>query len=106
DLARATVSARKIIDAAVGTNHSQRYATALSQGASGARGAFSDTLESLIALLGERMRDALHRNDDAAAASASRAVDVVLRAQTYASGNVNPQLITAKLIRELSTTLR
>lgn len=104
--ARATVSARKIIDAAVGTNHSQRYATALSQGASGARGAFSDTLESLIALLGERMRDALHRNDDAAAASASRAVDVVLRAQTYASGNVNPQLITAKLIRELSTTLR
>ena len=104
--ARATVSARAIIDAAVGTNRSQRYATALSQGASSARGAFSDTLESLVELLGERMRDALHRNDDAAAASASRAVDVVLRAQTYASGNVNPQLITAKLIRELSTTLR
>lgn len=104
--ARATVSARKIIDAAVGTNRSQRYTTALSQGASNARGAFSDTLESLVELLGERMRDALHRNDDAAAASASKAVDVVLRAQTYASGNVNPQLITAKLIRELSATLR
>ena len=30
----------------------------------------------------------------------------VLRAQTRATGNVSPQLITAKLIRELSATLR
>jgi hypothetical protein len=30
----------------------------------------------------------------------------VLRAQTQASGNVNPQAITAKLIRELAATLK
>jgi len=104
--ARATLSARKILDAAVGDRRSQKSTVALSQGAASARGAFSDTLEALVELLGERARDALHRNDDASAASASRAVDAVLRAQTHAGGNVSPQLIAAKLIRELSTTLR
>ena len=54
----------------------------------------------------ERVRDALHRKDDNAAASASKAVDAVLRAQTYANGNVSPQVITAKLIRDLATTLK
>ena len=34
------------------------------------------------------------------------AVDAVLRAQTYANGNVSPQIIAAKLIRELATTLK
>ena len=81
-------------------------AAALSQGAAGARGAFTDTLDALIDLLGERVRDALHRNDDASAASASKAVDAVLQAQTYANGNVSPQVITAKLIRDLSSTLK
>jgi hypothetical protein len=52
------------------------------------------------------VRDALHRDDDGAAASASKAIDAVLRAQTYAGGNVNPQAITAKLIRDLSTALQ
>jgi len=76
------------------------------QGSAGARGAFADTLEALVELLGERARDALHKDDVSAAAAAARAVDAVLKAQTYASGNVSPQLITAKLIRELSETLR
>jgi len=104
--ARATLAARKIIDAAAGDRRWQRYAAALSQGAASARGAFSDTLDALIELLGERVRDALHRRDDSAAAAASKAVDAVLRAQTRATGNVSPQLITARLIRELSVTLR
>jgi DNA polymerase-3 subunit delta' len=103
--ARATLAARKIIDAAVGARESHRYAAALAQGGASARGAFSDTLEALVELLGERARDALHRDAHSAAASASKAVDAVLRAQTKATGNVSPQLITAKLIRELSTTL-
>jgi len=34
------------------------------------------------------------------------AVDAVLQAQTYADGNVSPQIIAAKLIRELATTLK
>ena len=104
--AKATISARKIIDAATSARRASHYSAALAQGAAGARGAFTDTLDALVDLLGERVRDALHRSDDRAAASASKAVDAVLRAQTYANGNVSPQVITAKLIRELSTTLK
>ena len=104
--AKATINARKIIDAATGARRSAVYGTALAQGAAGARGSFADTLEALVALLGERARDALHKNDVAAAASAARAVDAVLKAQTYADGNVSPQLIASKLIRDLSATLR
>ena len=104
--ARATLAARKIIDAAVGEKKSQRYLAALSQGSASARGAFSETLDSLVELLGERARDALHREDHRSAASAAKAVDAVLQAQTRAAGNVSPQLIAAKLIRELSSTLR
>jgi DNA polymerase-3 subunit delta' len=106
DDAKATIGARKIIDAATSTRRASQYSAALAQGAAGARGAFTDTLDALVDLLGERVRDALHRKDDGAAASASKAVDAVLRAQTYASGNVSPQVITAKLIRELSSTLK
>jgi DNA polymerase-3 subunit delta' len=104
--AKATISARKIIDAATSPRRASQYSAALAQGAAGARGAFTNTLDALVDLLGERVRDALHRNDDAAAASASKAVDAVLRAQTYANGNVSPQVITAKLIRDLATTLK
>jgi DNA polymerase-3 subunit delta' len=104
--ARATVNARRIIDAATDDRRAPAYSTALSQGAAGARGGFTDTLDALVELLGERARDALHRQDQASAASASKAVDAVLRAQTYANGNVSPQIIAAKLIRELATTLK
>lgn len=106
DDAKATISARKIIDAATSTRRTSHYSAALAQGVAGARGAFADTLDALVDLLGERVRDALHREDDQAAASASKAVDAVMRAQTYAGSNVSPQVITAKLIRELSTTLK
>ena len=104
--ARATINARKIVDAATNARPSLLHSTALAQGSAGARGAFADTLEALVELLGERARDALHKNDAPAAASAARAVDAVLKAQTYADGNVSPQLIASKLIRDLGTTLR
>ena len=104
--ARATMNARRIVDAAVSLRPSLVHSTALAQGSMGARGSFADTLEALIELLGERARDALHRHDDDAAASAARAVDAVLQAQTYARGNVSPQLVTSKLIRDLSGTLK
>jgi hypothetical protein len=103
---RATINARKIIDAARSPRASLRYSTALSQGAANARGGFADTLEALVDLLGENVRDALHRNDDRSASAASTAVDAVLRAQTYASGNVSPQILTARLIHELSEKLK
>jgi hypothetical protein len=57
-------------------------------------------------LLGERMREALHGGDERAAAAASRAVDAALKAKQHATGNVNPQLITSRLLRELSGTLQ
>jgi DNA polymerase-3 subunit delta' len=104
--ARATINARKIVDAATSARPSLLHSTALAQGSAGARGAFADTLEALVELLGERARDALHKNDAGAAASAARAVDAVLKAQTYADGNVSPQLIASKLIRDLGATLR
>ena len=104
--AKATINARRIVDAATSARPSLIQSTALSQGSAGARGAFAETLEALVELLGERARDALHRKDVSAADSAARAVDAVLKAQTYADGNVSPQLIASKLIRELAATLR
>lgn len=104
--AKATVNARRIVDAAVSARRSTIHATALAQGSFGARGSFADTLDALVALLGERARDALHRNDAPAAAAASKAVDAVLRAQTWTETNVSPQLIASKLIRDLATTLK
>jgi DNA polymerase-3 subunit delta' len=104
--AKATMNARRIIDAATTPRRALIYSTAVSQGAAGARGGFTDTLDALVELLGERARDALHRKDQASAASASKAVDAVLQAQTYADGNVSPQIIAAKLIRALATTLK
>jgi DNA polymerase-3 subunit delta' len=104
--ARATINARRMVDAAIGGRPSLVHSTALAQGSSGARGTFADTLEALVELLGERARDALHEKDSAGAAAATQAVDAVLKADTYASGNVSPQLITSRLIRELSATLK
>ena len=104
--AKATINARRIMDAATGGRYALVHSTALAQGAAGARGGFTDTLDALVELLGERARDALHRQDQASAAAASKAVDAVLRAQTYANGNVSPQIIASTLIRELATTLK
>jgi DNA polymerase-3 subunit delta' len=104
--AKATMNARRIVDAATSARAALIYSTALAQGSAGARGSFADTLDALVELLGERVRDALHHQDSRAAESAARAVDAVLQAQTYAASNVNPQLIASRLIRELSTTLR
>jgi len=104
--AKATINARRILEAATASKASSMHLTALAQGSVGARGGFSDTLDALVALLGERARDALHRNDPAAAASATKAVDAILKAQTFTETNVSPQLIASKLIRELSATLR
>jgi DNA polymerase III subunit delta' len=104
--ARSVIAAKKILEAALTARETVPYFTALNQGSANARGAFSDTLESLVTLLGERMREALHGGDERAAAAASRAVDAALKAKQHATGNVNPQLITSRLLRELSGTLQ
>jgi DNA polymerase III subunit delta' len=104
--AKAMAAARKLYDAATGPAAAPLYATSLAQGAASARGVFSDILESLIVILNERTRAAVEKKNDLLALRTSRAVEAVARAQQQADGNVNPQLITAKLLRELRTTLQ
>lgn len=104
--AKAMAAARKLYDAATDPSSAPMFATSLAQGASSARGVFSDILESLIAILNERVRDAVTRQNDILALRTSRAVEAVARAQQQADGNVNPQLITARLLRELRAALQ
>jgi hypothetical protein len=100
------MNARRIIDVATGYRPALFDSVAMSQGSFGARGSFSETLEALVELLGERARDALHRKDAGAAAAASQAVNAVLEAQTKTETNVSPQLITSRLVRRLASTLK
>jgi len=104
--AKPVIAAKRILDAALSSQETAPYLVALSQGSANARGAFSDTLDALLTLLGERMREALHSGNAEAASAASRAADSALKAKQHATGNVNPQLITTRLLRELSATLR
>jgi DNA polymerase-3 subunit delta' len=103
---KAMASARKLIDAATAPNASTRHAAAIAVGAAGARGPYTDILDSMIIILGERMRAALHDGNNERAVAASRAADAVGQAKIKAGGNVNPQLITSGLLRELSATLK
>ncbi|HVF40575.1 MAG TPA: hypothetical protein VM939_11810, partial [Gemmatimonadaceae bacterium] len=102
---RAMATARRLIEAALSPAGPERHSTALAVGGSGSRGAFTDVLDAMLLVLGERMRAALHANNERAAAGASRAADAVGRARLRAAGNVNPQLLTARLLRELSASL-
>lgn len=96
-----TDRAAAMLDAARG-GAVQRYAAALSQGSWGARGAYSEALDALVGLLHERARDAASQGDDAAAAGAARGVALVEEARRAAYQNVNPQLLTARLLRDLA----
>jgi len=104
--AKAMASARKLLDAAGSKKTSERHAAALSVGAAGARGGFSEILDALVIILAERMRAALHDGDRDRALAASRAADLVGTARLRASGNVNPQLIVSGLLREISGAAR
>lgn len=104
--ARAMTNAKKMLAAATSGADSALYATSMMQGTAGARGAFSDTLDSLVVVLNERVRDAIHKQDELLAIRTARAIHAVARAQTQADGNVNPQLISAKLLRDLRVALR
>ncbi|HEY5059962.1 MAG TPA: hypothetical protein VII52_00440 [Gemmatimonadaceae bacterium] len=93
--------ARRILDAAVATDRGARMRVALGQGASGARGKFSDTLDALTVLLHQRSQSAVEHGDELHASAAARAVEAVERAKELAYGNVNPQLLTASLLHEI-----
>ncbi|MEX0908682.1 MAG: hypothetical protein WDZ58_02870 [Gemmatimonadaceae bacterium] len=102
--AQAITVARRMLDAAAGRTP-ERFSLALTRGVSNARGAFTDSLDALTVLLSERTREAVSRDDRQRAARLAAAADLVEIAKERAAGNVNPQLVTAKLVLDLSEHL-
>jgi DNA polymerase-3 subunit delta' len=102
--AQAITVARRMLDAAAGRTP-ERFSLALTRGVSNARGAFTDSLDALTVLLSERTREAVARDDRQRAARLAAAADLVEVAKERAAGNVNPQLLTAKLVLDLSEHL-
>ena len=102
----ALTQARRLLDAAASADRGTRLRVALGQGASGARGKFSDTLEALTVLLHERSRAAARKGAESEAVGSARAIEHVERAKELANGNVNPQLVTASLLRQLAPLMR
>ncbi len=103
--ADALARARRILDTASSANRKEQMKTVLVQGSNRARGAFSTSLDALTTLLHEGVRASVDRGNARDAAAAARALDVVERAKERAAGNVNPQLVTAELIRRLEALL-
>jgi DNA polymerase III subunit delta' len=81
----------------------ERLRVAMGLKSRGARGAFSDSLDALTVLVHQRMKRATREGRTADAVWATRAMDAIERAREMASGNVNPQLMGAALLRELSS---
>lgn len=98
----AMAQAEKILEAASNPDRGPRMRVALSQGASGARGKFSDTLDALTVLLHDRARSAARKGDESTALRAARAIQAVEDAKEHAYHNVNPQLLTASLLRQIT----
>lgn len=105
DRAAAERNARQLLETVKG-DRALRYKLALAQGASKARGAYSDTLDALAVQLHATTREALRRERPASAVAAARGLDAIERARELASGNVNPQLLTARLLKELAEGAR
>jgi DNA polymerase-3 subunit delta' len=101
----ALVRARRMLDAASNRDRREQVKTSLMQGSSRARGAFSTSLDALTTLLHERVRAAAERGNARSASSAARALECVELAKERATGNVNPQLITSELLRQLESYL-
>ena len=110
----ADAEAERLLRAATEGDRADRLRAAFLQGASKARGAYSDVLDALTVRLHAMARDGAAPNgsgdprprDARRALGAARAVDAVERAKARAYGNVNPQLVTAALVRELAEALR
>lgn len=88
--------------AAADSGREQVLRIAFTAGSAKARGAFSDVLDALTVLVHDRARAAAARGDASGAQRAARAVPVIEDAKRAAEGNVNPQLVTARLLDALS----
>ena len=101
----ASDGAKRLLEVALSGDRGKALRFALAQGVSGARGTFTDTLDALTVALHQRVRSAVAQSDDHAARNAARATAFVEDAKLMAGGNVNPQLITASLLSELTRIL-
>jgi DNA polymerase-3 subunit delta' len=101
----AIAGATRLLESALSGDRSKAIRAAMAQGSTRARGAFSDTLDELTALLAARAKSAVARGDEGGALGASKAIAFVEHAKTLAAGNVNPALISATLLRDIATAL-
>lgn len=99
--ATAIATARKLVDAGLAPSPEATYEIALTQNVGGARGAFAETLEALTWVLAERLRDAARSGDTGRARTVADAMQSVESAKEHAGGNVNPQLLTWRLLRDI-----
>jgi DNA polymerase-3 subunit delta' len=97
--------ANRLVAAATSGDPADRFRLAFTQGASKARGGFAQMLEALTVVLHQRLREAVLQGDERASRDA-RALEAVERAKTLVTGNVNPQLVTASLIRQLEGLIK
>jgi len=103
--------AQRALDVVTAGSRADRLRFAFGRGTAGARGQFSDMLDELTVGLRDLAQQASGAtghgpNDPRIALGASRAVTAVEQAKGRAEGNVNPQLLTAWLMRELTESLR
>jgi DNA polymerase-3 subunit delta' len=101
-----TSQAQRLLEAATARDRAARYRVAFTQGGSRARGSFADTLDALTSLLHDRVRAATAAGDERLALGAAKAVEVVEAAKERVAGNVNPQLLTISLVREIAELLK
>jgi DNA polymerase-3 subunit delta' len=98
-------SAERLLASALSGDRSKTLRAAMAQGTSRARGRFADILDALTELVAERARAGVANGDDRMALAASRAMASIEQAKTLIPNNVSPALITAALLRDLSTEL-
>jgi DNA polymerase-3 subunit delta' len=99
--AAARAAATALLNAATGDD-AARFFAAFSQGGFGARGAYTETLEALTQLLHDRTRAAVANGREHDALGAARAIECVEQAKRLANQNVNPQLISARLLADIA----
>jgi len=96
----AAAAAARLLQSAHAEGDEQARAV-LALGGAGARGFFTDVLDALAVMLLARQRASVDAGNDGAAIGAARAIGMVEEARMHATGNVNPQLLGAALLRHL-----
>lgn len=102
--AAAVQRAAMLLDAAT-RDRDAIYRVAYAQGASGARGAFSDALDALTELVHARARAAAGEGDDRTAVASAKAAVWIEEAKRDAERNAAPQLVAFRLLTRLADTL-